>query len=1048
MKQRFLMVMIVLFNVFLAVAAQKVTLKYKNVAISEVFSSITKQTGLTVAYSSQVINAKEKVNIEVRGTELTEVLTKLLPATIGYKIERGTILIFKKDTPEKKVSAMIHAKGVVVDKKTQEPLIGVTVVLNNNSGLGTVTDINGEFKVSAAQGSKLKVSYIGYETQMVAANADKMTIELNQDNFKLDEVVVTGQGLEVQKRRLSSNVTTVSSQELDRMKQGRIDQVLQNSLPNVQITMSNGQPGSTSLIKSRGLSSAYSNSTPVFYVDGVRVDNMNTGATLNNSLTGNSAVSGAIGDIPLENIDHIEYVTGGAATTLYGSDAANGVIQIFTKRGRDQKTAFFVETQLESDVASSQFYHFNRTKELLHKTGFTQKYRLGFDGGNEKFGYSFGGSMTNNTGTLIKNVNEDKKYDLRFGSRVKFDRFFEYQNSFGMVIEDFSRSRNGNQGGYTGLWFTEGAAATNFKYTDASGKLVNYTADLDGLDDYAFAQMKEFVSKAEALQNNRESVKRFQTSHSLNYTPLPNLSFKGVLGVDYRLNTNKNIVTNEYLIHTQQKVAGTSDAGSISNFDRNYFGLTLDFNGQYKVRYKDLLSSITTAGFQYFSTYDHQSVYNGKNVRDGAEIISGAGTLSSDEWLSYLYNYGFFLQENFGLLDKYYIDLGVRSDYNTAFGDNVGWQFYPKVGLSYVLSEEPFMKGLKEANLINNFRILANYGVAGSYPPAFEFQRTVSFSSYLGKQAASFGKYGNPDLGPEKKHSYEAGINAVLFNRILNVGFTYYYALTKDALFSIPSLPSSGQSANYLSNVGEIENKGIELTVGLQLVDTKDWNVRLNASYNTNHNEVLDLGNAVPFAIGGFSARTVQTVVAKGEPVGFIRGYKAVLNDDNSLKEVLPLQNLGSTLPTSYGNFSLTASYKNFSFMASGDYQWGSYVHSFDRQFRFSKGLKDDAIPDKALEGTTQAASWLNFTNFFVEKADYLKIRNIGVSYDFKPKKFLNAVNLAFNVYNPFAFTASSVDPEASLSGGRAQGMVAVGGLNYSSYSTPRQYVGTLKITF
>lgn len=963
------------------------------------------------------------------------------------KIESSFIPALKEEAGKK--ATAVRIKGIILDKKTRERLAGVTLILNDNPSVGTITDMDGVFQITAERGSKLKVSYIGYETQLITVDhTDEMKVELDQDNFKLDEVVVTGQGAEVQKRRLSSNVTTVNSKELERMKQGRIDQILQNALPNVQITMASGQAGATSLVKSRGLSSAYSNSTPVIYVDGVRVDNMNTGATLNNSLSGNSAVTGSIGDIPMENIDHIEYVTGGAATTLYGSDAANGVIQIFTKKGANQKTTFFAETQLEADVASSQFYHFKRTKELLHQTGFTQKYRIGFDGGTKKYGYSFGASMSNSTGTLIENGNEDRKYDLRFGSRMKFNKYFEYQNSFGMVIQDFSRSRNGNQGGYTGLWFAEGAASTNFKYTDAEGNLVNYGADLDALDDYAFAQMKAFVTKAEALQNNRESIKRFQTSQSLSYAPLSNLTFKGVLGVDYRLNNNKNIITNEYLIHTQQKPEGTSDAGSISNFDRNYFGLTIDLNGQHKYRYKDIFSLISTAGFQFFSTYDHQSVYNGSNVRDGAQIVTGAGTLTSNEWLSYLYNYGYFIQENIGFLDRYYIDLGLRSDYNTAFGDNVGWQYYPKIGFSYVLSEEPFMQKLKESGMLSSLRILANYGVAGSYPPAFEYQRTVDFNSFLGQQAASFGKYGNPDLAPEKKHSYEAGFNAVLFNRVLNLGFTYYYALTKDALFSIPSLPSSGQSANYLSNVGEIENKGIELSVGLQLVDTKDWNVRLNASYNTNHNKVLSIGTAVPFAIGGFSSRTVQTVVAKGEPVGFIRGYKAVLNPDNSLKEVLPLQNLGSTLPTGYGNFSLNASYKNLSLTVSGDYQYGAYVHSFDRQFRFSKGLKDNAIPEKALEGLDQGANWLNFTNFFVEKSDFVKIRNIGLSYDYKPKKHLKNISLGFNVYNPFSFTASSVDPEAALAGARSQGAVAVGGLNYSSYSTPRQYVGTIRISF
>lgn len=232
-------------------------------------------------------------------------------------------------------------KGVIFDKKTQERLPGVTLVLSDNPSIGTVTNMDGEFQITAVQGSKLKVSYIGYETQLLAVNLDdNIKVELDQDNFKLDEVVVTGQGAEVQKRRLSSNVTTVNSKELERMKQGRIDQILQNSLPNVQITMASGQAGATSLVKSRGLSSAYSNSTPVIYVDGVRVDNMNTGATLNNSLSGNSAVTGSIGDIPMENIDHIEYVTGGAATTLYGSDAANGVIQILLKREQSKRFLF------------------------------------------------------------------------------------------------------------------------------------------------------------------------------------------------------------------------------------------------------------------------------------------------------------------------------------------------------------------------------------------------------------------------------------------------------------------------------------------------------------------------------------------------------------------------------------------------------------------------------------------------------------------------------------------------------------------------------------
>ncbi|WP_239383837.1 MULTISPECIES: TonB-dependent receptor [unclassified Muribaculum] len=941
--------------------------------------------------------------------------------------------------------------GKVVDSKTQEPLVGVTIILRDNPMVGTITDADGDFSLPVDDLQEvLKVIYLGYESCEVdlASVTWPLVIEMDRDNFRLDEAVITGQGAEISRRRLSSNVATVDEAELENLPQGRVDQMLQNALPNVQITMSNGQPGTTSLVKSRGLSSAYSSSTPVIYVDGVRVDNMNTGAALNNPLDGNTAMSGSIGDIPMENIDHIEYVTGGAATTLYGSDAANGVIQIFTKKGGYGGMNISFEAQLGAEVASSQFYHFKRTKDLLHQNGFYQKYRLAMDAGNEKYGFSLGFSMSDDTGTLIHNANEDRKYDLRFGSRLKINKWIEYQNSFGMTLEDFGRSRNGNEGGYTGLWFTEGSAAANFTYTTPDGDVVSYNPDIDAADEYEYSQMKAFVDKAEALQYNKESVRRFQTSHSIKLTPLSNLTLKGTVGLDYRLNNNKVITTNEFLIHTQQKPAGTSDAGSINNFDRKYMGVTVDLNAQYRYRYEDLLSSFTTAGFQFFSTYDHQSVYNGSNVRDGAQIITGAGVQTSDEWLSFLYNYGVFVQENIGFKDKYYIDLGLRADYNTAFGDNVGWQLYPKVGLSYLLSDEKFMRPVIESRVLTSLKIFANYGVAGNYPPAFAYQKTIDVNSFLGQQAASFGQYGNPDLGPEKKHSYEAGFNTVLFDNFLNIGFTYYYALTKGALFSVPSLPSSGQEASYLKNVGEIENKGVEITTSFQLVDTRDWYVRLNASFNTNHNKVLDAGGTVPFAIGGFSSRTVQTVVEEGKPVGFIRGSKAVLNPDGTLKEVLQLQDLGSTLPVFYGNFSLNVNYKNLSFFMSGDYQAGSYVHSFDRQFRFSKGLKDDSIPEQALEGISQSQAWLDFTNFFVEKADFLKIRNIGISYAFSPRKLLEKVIVGFNVYNPFAFTASSVDPEATLSGGLSQGAVTTGGINYSTYSTPRQYIFSVKILF
>jgi len=296
---------------------------------------------------------------------------------------------------------------------------------------------------------------------------------LETDSFSLDEVVVTGQGGAIQRRRLSTNVTTLSSQTLERMPSSRLDQMLQGAVPGMQVLMTNAQPGTVSIFKSRGLSSAYTNSTPVIYVDGVRVDNMNTGATLGAAhtlvSTGQTAASGSIGDIPMENIDHIEYVPGGAATTLYGSDAANGVIQIFTRKGGSGRASGSVSAELGLLDATSQFYHFRRTKDLLNQTGTLQKYSVALSGGNADHGYSLGASMTSNTGIIIHDNNNLQKYDMRFGSHARLNRLLDYENSVGFVSEEYRRSRNGNEGFYNGLWFTECAYASHFTYTAQDG---------------------------------------------------------------------------------------------------------------------------------------------------------------------------------------------------------------------------------------------------------------------------------------------------------------------------------------------------------------------------------------------------------------------------------------------------------------------------------------------------------------------------------------------------------------------------------------------------
>lgn len=869
---------------------------------------------------------------------------------------------------------------------------------------------------------------------------------------ELDEVVVTGQGGTIQKRRLSSNVSTIKAQDIEKLNTDRLDGMLQTAVPNMQINLSNGQPGAASIVRSRGLSSVQINSTPVIYVDGVRMDNNNTATSLSQKLNEQgiraASASGSLSDIPMENIERIEYVAGGAATTLYGSDAANGVIQIFTKKGGTGRFNAMAEAQIGWEEANAQFYHYSRTKELLNQTGAMRRYRIGLDGGGAMGGWALGASASLNDGTVIADNNKNHKYDVRFGSHLNFGNKVVYSNSLGFVHNDYMRSRNGNEGYYSGLWLTECGAASSMSYTDANGEKKSFSSDIDSMTGEAYDSFKNFISTSEALQNKKSNINRFQMSHELKYEPIANLTVKGIFGIDYRYEGMTNIITNELIKAVQYN--GPTAIGNMTAYDRKFTSVTMEVNGQYNYRHNDWLSAVSTVGFQYFSNHDRQHLEQAVGIEDGVTTIDDTNRTYEDSNRSSLYNYGAYVQENIGFYDKYYLDLGLRGDYNTGFGDNVGWQWYPKVGLSYMLTSEKFMEPLTESGVLGSFRLYANYGVAGNYPPAFAYQKTVEFNQYLNGVTAGYGQYGNANLKPEKKHSVEVGFNSQWANGYLQLGVAYYNAVTRDALFSVHTAPSTGQSSTYLANIGKIRNCGFEFTVASDFIQTEKWHARFQASLNTLSNKVLSTGGETAFGIGTFANEAlIQNVVEEGKPIGYLRGNKAVFNEDGSYSHTEALADLGSTLPDVYGSMSLSVSYKDFTFFANADYQIGGYVYELDRHFRWRYGATDDCVNESWIpEGKKHKEVWTNFTNCFVEKADYLKLRTIGASYKFNINKVVKDVTVGFTCYNLLSATKAEVDPEACLSDAAAYGGASIGGIVYGSYTRPRQFIGSVKVNF
>lgn len=944
------------------------------------------------------------------------------------------------------VFAQTKIIGKVVEAKSKKGIQGVTVSLLGNA-VQTLSNVNGEFVITTnatAQISQqvLRLSSVGYETKEVPlADTDissVLIIELREDLVKLDEVVVTGQGLSVSKRRLSTNVTTISAEQVKDLPLNRVDQLIQSQVPNAQFKLAGGQAGGGSIIQTRGFNSAFANSTPIIYIDGVRVDNLNTAATLGMSLSGSTAqgtATSSIADIPVENIEKIEFINGGAATTLYGSDAANGVLQIFTKKTGSGKANIGFQADLGLERGTADYFYFDRTKDLLFRDGFYQKYAVSADGGNSDFGFSAAASYASNTGYLIHGNNENDKFDFRTGFHAKVSKKLTYESSITYGRQTLTRNRNGNSGGYSALWFLENGASRVI-----GGGFEN---KLDDASDAEFARIRSFVDSAELLQNNTSLVNRFQTSQVLKFQALRNLLFKATAGVDYRAQTEQSIVTNAFNRHIR-----STTTGSISKFDRNYWGITMELTGQHDAKLGDF-SLLTTAGTQVFRNIDRQVAYSGQDLLDGGLTVGLGATRVANEFYAEVINSGIFLQENVGYKNRYFLDLGVRGDQNSAFGSTIGMQWYPKIGVSYILSSEPFFEGWDQ-QFLSTVKFRANYGVAGNFPPPFVNETTLTPGGFDGRQAIGFGQAGNAGIRPEKSYSKEIGFDFGLMRNRLLLTATYFNNQTRDALFIVPPASSTGQDA-YYRNIGIIENKGFEFAVVASVIETKNVDVKVRASANTVDNEVVSSGGAASFNLSGMSTRTIQTVVKEGFPVGYISGNLGTFNPDGTLASYEPQQFLGSTISTLTGSLGLNIRYKNVSFFANADYQQGGYYANWNKQFRINYAASTEGVPAAEIE-KNGTLNWLNYSQLFVDKSDFLKVRAMGVNYVVDRAVFGNRFkqfSVGISAINPLNFTASEGDPEAVLPGGaQGQGTATTGGVSYAQFSAPRQFIATIKVNF
>ncbi len=720
--------------------------------------------------------------------------------------------------------------GQVVDAQSARPLQDAQISIPG-TGVGALSNASGRFtllNVPAGQ-QTLRVDLIGYssveQTVSVAANQTaQVTFRLEQDAISLEELVVTGVGQETERRKLSTSVDVISADEISQAPVTSVDQLLQGRVAGASVNAQSAQAGTASLINFRGVSSVFGAQTPVIYVDGVRVDNDQSTA----AGTGGEQ-SSALADLLTSDIERIEVTKGGAASTLFGSDAATGVIQIFTKKGRPGDTRFTFRTEYGYDIPELKYmFDVDLTfpsiveagevsptfmEDNFWQTGFSQNQYLAVSGGTSDLTYSVSGRIQNDEGVQPKN--ESTLYSLR--GRVEAN-----------ITEDVTIDFSGN---YT---------RSNFD------RLYNGTAIADPLTTFEVGDAL-FFSGAGSLQEAYdiflmpdidETVNRFIFSTGMRWSITPDWNFRASTGVDYRANTQRIL----------QPIGFTpgEPTGFLNRYDRSFNSFTFDAATGYNWASADGdISNQISVGVQGYRTDESIIDADGTGFAlPGTGNFDEAGEIDAGEFTQELFTGGLYIDESLDLWNKLTLSGGVRFDGSTAFGDEVDYEVYPKAGVAYLISEEGFFP----TGLVNQFKLRAAYGETGKPPTPFDKDRSFSAVSFRGESAPRFDNPGNPDLKPERTSTVEVGLDASLWNNRIGLDLTWYDAVTSDALFFVPEQPVTGQGTQ-LRNVGEITNTGWELAWNLQILNTQALGWTVGGTWQTVDNRVTDMGNAAPFNV-------------------------------------------------------------------------------------------------------------------------------------------------------------------------------------------------------
>ena len=989
-------------------------------------------------------------------------------------------------SPESLASDVAEAKKVTVRGVVKDPagetVIGASVVEKNNPGNGTITNMNGEFTLTVEEDAELTVSYIGYNTASVKLSPGKThyDIVIEENSQALDEVVVVGYGVQ-KKESLTGAMATLTEKKLTDITTPNVENMLNGKISGVYVSPGSGQPGTNGAVQIRGRATLSGSTSPLWVIDGVIVGE--DPGVLNPS-----------------DIQTMTVLKDAASTAIYGSQGANGVIIVTTKTGKVEKMTVNASVKLgisrltngkmemmdgaelydyyasfpnQEDITFSRWNPDLRNDnfswwDLASQSGFTQDYNVSLSGGNEKIRSYFSLGYYNETGA-VKGY-EYSRYSFRYrttytpfkwlvirpnvsGSLIdRYDAQYDVTSMYTMFPWDSPYDENGNlvPDRYSG-WVD--ASDTNYLNSLANGDHTKYKT-------YEFMGNFDFDIKfTDWLTFTSVNSYKYRGYYYSQYTDPKTDSASGVQGriTDYQSNSTR-LYTNQYL--TFNKMFGKHSVQAL-------------------------------LAYEFISTADKAISATGTGLISGIGVLDATSTPeavggSLTEWAKQSY----FMKANYVYDGKYMAEASIRRDGASNFGSNNKYGNFFSVSAGWNINNESWFK----ANWVDVLKLRASYGSVGNIPyaryPSYDLYSASA--NYNGTPALLISQSGNENFTWETTYTGGVGIDANFFRNRIRFVFDYYNKYTKNVLYQVPVSGLTGVTSRW-QNVGEVRNQGIELTVGGDIIRTKDWlwSVDFNLGHNVNTVEKL-YGNDPNLTIigGGGNDTNIAGAADKVLKVGYgsdryyLREWAGVdpqtgsplwyVNDGDGTRKTTSNYSEANqiiteaTSPKVFGGFNTTLTWKDIDLTAAFGYSIGGKIYNYARQEYDSDGAYTDRNQMKLIDGwsrwekpgdiaTHPLASYGNDSKSnsastrYLEDSDYLKLRSLTIGYNLKlPQYYIQNLRIYFTAENVFTITGfSGVDPEIPASYDENTGTYKnIGTATSGLYPSTRKFMFGLNLTF